>query len=185
MKMMIPYILERLAIVNHLLTQCARGEVVPFEEADTLASFYRDFNDTTGLIMEANRLVNSDIDGLSAFAISLSSEVETYLSTDKSKFATVDFEVIFDSHIKPYEERYNTVKDISTALWREYSAMNNRLDYLPVDSEDYKTSMQNALQRKQSTTPRTQKQKACMPSGNRRKQGVSISVISRCCLWMC
>ncbi|MCM1078277.1 MAG: hypothetical protein NC344_01215 [Bacteroidales bacterium] len=137
--MMIPYILERLATVNHLLTQCAGKETVSFEEADALASFYRDFNDTTTLITEANRLVNSDIDGLSAFAVSLSSEVETYLSADKSKFTTVDFEAVFDSHIKPYEERYNTAKDISTALWREYSAMSNRLDYLPGDSDDYKT----------------------------------------------
>lgn len=83
--------------------------------------------------------MNSDIDGLSAFAFSLSSEVETYLSADKSKFASVDFEAILDSHIKPYEERYNAAKDLSTALWREYSAMSNRLDYLPVDSDDYKT----------------------------------------------
>lgn len=135
----IPETVEYLTAVNNQLTQCAGKETVSFEEADTLASFYRDFNDTTTLITEANRLVNGDIDGLSSFAFSLSSEVETYLSADKSKFTTVDFEAIFDSHIKPYEERYNASKDISTALWREYSAMSNRLDYLPVDSEDYKT----------------------------------------------
>lgn len=135
----IPETVEHLAAVNNLLTQCAGGEIMSFEETDALALFYRDFNDTAGLITEANRLANSDIDSLSAFAFSLSSEVETYLSADKSKFASVDFEAIFDSHIKPFEERYNAAKDISTALWREYSAMSNRLDYLPVDSKDYKT----------------------------------------------
>lgn len=131
--------MEHLTAVNNLLRECAGKETVSFEDADVLASFYRDFNDTTNLIMVANRLVNSDMDSLSAFAFSLSSEVETYLSVDKSKFATVDFKAIFDSHIKPFEERYNAAKDISTALWREYSAMSNHLDYLPVDFDDYKT----------------------------------------------
>lgn len=135
----IPEISGRLTKVNHLLKQSAGKETVSFDDAGVLASFYRDFNDTSKLIAEADGLVNRDIDGLSAFALSLFSEVETYLSSDRSRFDIADFEIIFNCHTKPFEKRYKTALEASTALWSEYSAMSNRLDFLPLFSEGYKS----------------------------------------------
>ncbi len=51
----------------------------------------------------------------------------------------MDFESIFNDHLKPYEVKYEEAKDIASQLWREYSSMSNRMDFLPLDSEDYKS----------------------------------------------
>ena len=61
------------------------------------------------------------------------------MSLDISGLRSVDFESIFKEHLKPYEAKYEEAKEIATGLWREYSAMSNRLDYLPLDSEEYKS----------------------------------------------
>ena len=50
-----------------------------------------------------------------------------------------DYEALFESHLKPFEERFNEAKAIATRLWREYSDKGNRLDYLPMDSDEYKS----------------------------------------------
>ena len=52
---------------------------------------------------------------------------------------SVDFESLFEANLRPFESRYGEAKDVATGLWREYSAMSNRLDFLPLDSEDYKS----------------------------------------------
>ena len=51
----------------------------------------------------------------------------------------MDFGNLFEVNLKPFESRYEEAKDISTGLWREYSAMSNRLDFLPLDSDEYKS----------------------------------------------
>ncbi|MGM9773737.1 MAG: hypothetical protein ACI3Y2_00805 [Candidatus Egerieousia sp.] len=68
---------------------------------------------------------------------SLLSEADTFLSLDIAGLQTVDFEEIFKEHLKPFETKYDAARDIATGLWREYSAMNNRLDFLPLDSDEY------------------------------------------------
>ena len=49
----------------------------------------------------------------------------------------VDFETLFEEYLKPFELRYEEAKAAATELWRKYSALNNRLDFLPLDSEEY------------------------------------------------
>ncbi len=70
---------------------------------------------------------------------SLLSEAERFLSLDIAGLQSVDFENLFEANLKPFELRYKEAKDAATGLWREYSAMSDRLDYLPLDSEDYKS----------------------------------------------
>lgn len=50
-----------------------------------------------------------------------------------------DFETLFREHLKPLEFRYEGVKATATKLWSEYSAMSSRLDFLPLDSEEYRS----------------------------------------------
>ena len=76
---------------------------------------------------------------LHGLALSLLSETGRYLSFDKSAVSDTDYEALFESHLKPFEERFNEAKAIATRLWREYSDKGNRLDYLPMDSDEYKS----------------------------------------------
>ena len=52
---------------------------------------------------------------------------------------TVNFEALFEEYLSPFEHRYEEAKTAATELWREYSAMSNRLDFLPLDSEEYRS----------------------------------------------
>ena len=71
-------------------------------------------------------------------SISLLSETDGYLSSDRSGLYAADFERIFEEHIKPFELRHEDAKSAATRLWRDYSAKSNRLDFLPLESVEYR-----------------------------------------------
>ncbi len=135
---MIQQIPQRLQEVNTLLATC-RQDSITFEQALLLSLFYKDFNETNQIVTEAAAMFQDDAEQLNEISFSLFSEAEKFLSLDISGLQTVDFESIFKTHLKPYEEEYRKAQGIATGLWREYSAMSNRLDFLPLDSGDYKS----------------------------------------------
>lgn len=136
--MMIQQIPQRLQEVNTLLATCKQDSIT-FEQALLLSLFYKDFNETNQIVTEAAAMFQDDAEQLNEISFSLFSEAEKFLSLDNSGLQSVDFEGIFNEHLKPYEAKYEEAKDVATGLWREYSAMSNRQDFLPLDSEDYKS----------------------------------------------
>lgn len=134
--MMIQQITQRLHGVNTLLATCRQG-VFSFEEALPLPLFYQDFNDTNLLVKEAVCLVKENPGMLMFFSSSLLSEADKYQSLDRTPLQAVDFEALFEEHLKPFELRYEEAKTAATELWRKYSAKSNRLDFLPLDSDGY------------------------------------------------
>lgn len=136
--MMIQQIPQRLQEVKILLATCKQDSIT-FEQAMLLSLFYKDFNETNQIVTEAAAMFQDDAEQLNEISFSLFSEAEKFLSLDNSGLQSVDFEGIFNDHLKPYEAKYEEAKDVATGLWREYSAMSNRLDFLPLDSEDYKS----------------------------------------------
>lgn len=139
MIMMIQQITQRLNEVNALLSVTSKQGGLSFEQALPLSQFYRDFSDTNSLVEEAGLLSREDVRQLLDISSSLLSETEAYLSLDRTPLQAVDFEALFEEHLKPFETKYEDAKDAATTLWREYSAMSNRLDFLPLDSEEYKS----------------------------------------------
>ena len=129
---------QRLQKVKILLATCKQDSIT-FEQAMLLSLFYKDFNETNQIVTEAAAMFQDDAEQLNEISFSLFSEAEKFLSLDNSGLQSVDFEGIFNDHLKPYEAKYEEAKDVATGLWREYSAMSNRLDFLPLDSEDYKS----------------------------------------------
>ena len=136
--MMIQQITQRLCEVNTLLTAYTTHEQgrLSFEQALLLSLFYQDFNDTNILVREAACLVRENPGELLEFSSSLLSEADKYLSLDRTPLQAVDFEALFEEHLKPFELRYEEAKTAATELWRKYSAKSNRLDFLPLDSEE-------------------------------------------------
>lgn len=131
-------IAQRLREVNTLLATYNQGEV-SFEQALLPSQFYRDFNETNDFVKEAGLLFREDSEQLLEFSSSLFSEADRYLSLDRTPLQKVDFAALFEEHLKPFEFRYEETKTVATELWRKYSAMSNRLDFLPLDSEEYKS----------------------------------------------
>ncbi len=135
---MLPDISQRLREVNTLLATYKQGEP-SFEQALPPALFYHDFNETNDLVKEAGLLFREDAERLLEFSSSLFSEADRYLSLDRAPLQKVDFAVLFEEHLKPFELRYEDAKTVATGLWRKYSAMSSRLDFLPMDAEEYKS----------------------------------------------
>ena len=135
---MIQQITQRLQEINTLLVTCQQ-ESITFEQAMLLSQFYKDFNETNQIVTEAAAMFHDDATQLMDISFSLFSEAERFLSLDVAVLQSVDFENLFEANLKPFELRYEEAKDVATGLWREYSAMSNRLDFLPLDSEEYKS----------------------------------------------
>ena len=135
---MIQQITQRLQEINTLLVTCLQ-ESITFEQAMLLSQFYKDFNETNQIVTEAAAMFQEDAEQLNEISFSLFSEAERFLSLDVAVLQSVDFDNLFEANLKPFELRYEEAKDVATGLWREYSAMSNRLDFLPLDSEDYKS----------------------------------------------
>ena len=134
--MMIQQIIQRLNEINTFLSTCWQDSLF-FGQALLLSLFYRDFSDTDTVVEEAESLAEKDAEQLLEFSSSLFSESETYLSLDRTPLQTVDLEALLEEHLKPFKLRYEEAKDAATELWCKYSALNNRLDFLPLDSEEY------------------------------------------------
>ena len=137
--MEIQKILHRLRKVNDILAASCDQMDVSFDEALCLSLFYRDCKDTNSLVEEAESLAGKDAARLRGFALSLLSETERYLSLDKSAISNTDYEYLFENRLKPFEERFNEAKAVAARMWKEYSDKSNRLDYLPMDSDEYKS----------------------------------------------
>ncbi len=136
--MIISNISQRLQDVNTLLATC-RQDSITFEQAMLLSLFYKDFNDTNRIVTEATAMFQDDAEQLNEISFSLFSEAGRFLSLDITGLQSVDFESLFEANLRPFELRCGEAKDVATVLWREYSAMSNKLDFLPLDSEDYKS----------------------------------------------
>ncbi len=136
--MSIANITTSLQSVNSVLSSCTDGRL-SFDDTLTLAAFYRDYSDTNSLIEAAEKEAVEDADKLLSDTVSLLSEIENFSAVGVAGIQSVDFGRLFEQHIKPFEERYVAAKTVSTKLWQEYSAMSNRLDFLPLGSEEYKT----------------------------------------------
>ena len=138
MDVMLSNITLRLSEINTLLTTC-KPEDFSFGQVLSLSLFYRDFSDTNSLVSEATGLAKENPGQLSELSSSLISEADRYLSLDRSTLQSVDFKAVFEEHLSPFERRHEEANRTATRLWREYSSMSNRLDFLPLDSEEYKS----------------------------------------------
>ncbi len=130
-------ITSSLQSVNSILPSCV-DNTLSFDAALTLGAFYRDYSDTNSVIAAAEKTVAENADRLLADTVSLLSEIEKFSEVGIAGIQSVDFEQLFEQHVKPFEERYEAAKAVSTKLWQEYSAISNRLDFLPLDSDEYK-----------------------------------------------
>ena len=115
-----------------------------FEDFLSLYILYKEYNNTNPIIDYAKAVINSGegIDQLLADAKVLKELVvegyQLYLDNQQA-FDSIDNKSLFKAHIKPYEEAEQAEIAIATPLWKEYQHLSNRLDYIPMDSDEFKT----------------------------------------------
>ena len=108
--MSIAQITFRLQSVNSILGSCVDSGL-SFDAALILATFYRDYSDTNGLIESAEKEAAEDADRLLTDTVSLLSEIEKFSEVGVAGIQSVDFEQLLSCNmvysvaqtIKPYE----------------------------------------------------------------------------------
>ena len=135
MKNQIEFILSRLKEVNSILETCSDG-TMPFEQANDIAWFYYDYQDTNVIIDEAERMATEDIGRLREIAVDLKDETAALLN-NIGRLDGVDFKEIANVHSKQYYSKFQKASESLNPFWKRYSELNNRLDYLPLGSKDY------------------------------------------------
>lgn len=128
-------IVPRLKEVNKIISECSNG-TMPFEEAYALAQFYYDFQDTNSIIAEAEAMAGDDPAGLRMIALSLKAETATLLN-NIGLLDSVDFREIANAHSRYYYALFQKASAELNPYWKRYCELNNRLDYLPLDSKEY------------------------------------------------
>ena len=128
-------ITTRLAEVNGIVSGYDGG-AIPFEQAYALARFYYDFQDTNALIADAEVMAGENPEQLKEIALSLKAETATLLN-NIGKLDGVDFREIANAHSRRYHDIFQETSDKLNPYWKRYCELNNRLDYLPLDSKEY------------------------------------------------
>lgn len=133
---MITDIVPRIREVNKIIADCSSG-TMPFEQAFVLARFYYDFQDTNAIIAEAEAMAADDLDGLRDIAVSLKAGTALLLN-NIGLLDGIDFREIANAHSRYYHTLFQKASDELNPYWKRYCELNNRLDYLPLESEYYK-----------------------------------------------
>lgn len=128
-------IVNRLKEVNGIVAAC-NGVAIPFEQAMALARFYYDYQDTNALIAEAEAMAVENPAELKEFALSLKAETATLLN-NVDRLDSVDFRVIANAHSRKFHDVFQEASWRLNPYWKRYCELNNRLDYLSLDSEEY------------------------------------------------
>lgn len=121
---------------NEKLASCSTA-TLSFDAVYLLSQFYFDWQNTNQLIEDAERLVKENPEQLKELAGTLKEE-STKLIENINRIKDIDFISIADKHTSLFYDRFKEAADELNPYWKRYCELNNRLDYLPLDSNEYK-----------------------------------------------
>ena len=133
--MYIAEITERLLEVNRLLLKYIKDTELTFEENLVFSGFYHDYKDINSIINSAEKELNDSPAILMEQAKALSAAASDFLATYESH---EDIFGSYNPHIKPLEKEYDSIAYAASQLWKRYSQMSVRMDYLNPEDDDYK-----------------------------------------------
>ncbi len=139
--MYIAEITERLLEVNRLLLKYIKDTELTFEENLVFSGFYHDYKDINSIINSAEKELNDSPAILMEQAKALSAAASDFLATYESHediFGSYNPQPVCDRHIKPLEKEYDSIAYSASQLWKRYSQLSVRMDYLNPEDDDYK-----------------------------------------------
>lgn len=130
---MINELVQNLIAVNRI----AEGQNLCFEDALSIVRMYDEMPEPNDLIDKAEVLAASDIDVLVRNAIELERESDRFLHVSLPFLREFDFKAIAQSYPRPFYDRFHKAEVELNSHWKVYCRLNNRLDYLDLDSQEY------------------------------------------------
>lgn len=131
---MITELVQNLIAVNRI----AEGQNMSFEDALSIVKLYDEMPETNDLIDEAEALAASNLDDLEKHAIELGKESDRFLHVSLPTLRAIDFKAIAQSYPRPFYDRFHKAEVELNSYWKVYCQLNNQLDYLDLDSEEYR-----------------------------------------------
>ncbi len=130
---MINELVQNLIAINNI----TEGQELSFADALSVVEIYDKMPEPNNLIDEAEEMATYDIDALEKSVIKLKEESERFLNVCLPKLNDVDFKAIAQDYSRTFYNRYQKAEKELTAYWKAYCQLNNRLDYLDLDSQEY------------------------------------------------
>lgn len=130
---MINELVQNLIAINNI----TEGQELSFADALSIVEIYDKMPEPNNLIDEAEEMATYDIDALEKSVIKLKEESWRFLSVGMPMLKEVDFKAIAQNYSCTFYNRYQKAEKELTAYWRDYCQLNNRLDYLDLDSKEY------------------------------------------------
>lgn len=130
---MITELIQNLIAINNSI----EGQELSFADALSIVEIYDEMPEPNSLIDEAEEMAAYDIDALEKSVMKLKEESWRFLSVGMPMLKGVDFKAIAQNYSGTFYNRYQKAEKELTAYWRDYSRLNNRLDYLDLDSKEY------------------------------------------------
>lgn len=131
---MINELVQNLIAINKSI----EGQEMSFENALSIVKFYDEMPEPNNLIDEAEEIAASDIDALEKSVMKLKEESERFISVAMPMLKDVDFKAIAQSYPRPFYDRFHKAEVELNSYWKVYCQLNNQLDYLDLDSEEYR-----------------------------------------------
>lgn len=130
---MITKLIQDLITINNSI----EGQEMSFENALSIVKLYDEMPEPNNLIDEAEEMAAYDIDALEKSVLKLKEESWRFLSVGMPMLKEVDFKAIAQNYPRTFYNRYQKAEKELTVYWRDYCRLNNRLDYLDLDSQEY------------------------------------------------
>lgn len=130
---MITELVQNLITINNSI----EGQEMSFENALSIVKLYDEMPEPNNLIDEAEEMAAYDIDALEKSVMKLKEESERFSSVGMPMLKEVDFKAIAQNYSGTFYNRYQKAEKELTAYWKAYCQLNNRLDYLELDSQEY------------------------------------------------
>lgn len=130
---MINELVQNLIAINNI----TEGQELSFADALSIVEIYDEMPEPNSLIDEAEEMAAYDIDALEKSVMKLKEESWRFLSVGMPMLKGVDFKAIAQNYSGTFYNRYQKAEKELTAYWRDYCRLNNRLDYLDLDSKEY------------------------------------------------
>lgn len=126
-------------LVQNLITinKSIEGQEMSFENALSIVKLYDEMPEPNNLIDEAEEMAAYDIDALEKSVMKLKEESWRFLSVGMPMLKEVDFKAIAQNYSLTFYNRYQKAEKELTAYWKAYCRLNNQLDYLDLDSQEY------------------------------------------------
>lgn len=131
---MINELVQNLIAINNI----TEGQELSFADALSIVEIYDKMPEPNNLIDEAEEMAGSDIDALEKSVIKLKEESERFLNVVMPMLKDVAFKAIAQSYPRPFYDRFHKAEVELNSYWKVYCQLNNQLDYLDLDSEEYR-----------------------------------------------